>query len=55
MNASQAHLKNKEYSKTIDLCTKVLKDDSNNVKTLYRRAVAYQNNQDFDLSKVQTN
>lgn len=52
MNASQAYLKHKQYAKAIELCTKVLKDDPDNVKTLYRRGVAYLNNQDYDLAKV---
>lgn len=52
MNVSQAYLKTKEYSKTIQNCTKVLQNDPNNIKTLYRRAVAYHGNQDFDLAKV---
>lgn len=52
MNASQAYIKHKQYAKAIQLCTKVLKDDADNVKTLYRRGVAYVNNHDFDLAKV---
>lgn len=52
MNASQAYLKQKNYSKVIEYCGKVLKEDPNNLKTLYRRGVAFLNNQDFDESKV---
>lgn len=52
MNASQAYIKTKQYTKAIDLASKVLKDDPNNLKTLYRRGVAYLGNQDFDLAKV---
>lgn len=52
MNASQAYLKQKNYSKVIEYCGKVLKEDPNNLKTLYRRGVAFLNNQDFDESKA---
>lgn len=52
MNASQAYLKTKNYSKIIELCTKILKGDPDNIKSLYRRGLAYSGNQDFDLSKV---
>jgi Tfp pilus assembly protein PilF len=52
MNLSQAYLSGKQYAKAIESCTKVLKDDADNIKTLYRRGVAYTNNQDFDLAKV---
>jgi tetratricopeptide (TPR) repeat protein len=52
MNISQAYIKSKEYAKAIDACTKVLKDDADNIKTLYRRGVAYLHNQDYDLAKV---
>lgn len=52
MNASQACLQRKNYPKAITQCTKVLKEDPNNIKSLYRRGVAYCYNQDFDLAKV---
>lgn len=52
MNASQAYIKTKQFSKAIELCNKVLKNDANNVKTLYRRAVAYTGNQDYEKAKV---
>jgi tetratricopeptide (TPR) repeat protein len=52
MNLSQAYLKHQQYPKAIDLCGKVLKDDPDNIKTLYRRGVAYLHNQDYDQAKV---
>ena len=53
MNISQAYIKTKNFSKAIDESSKVLKEDENNLKTLYRRAVAYLGNQDFDKATVQ--
>lgn len=52
MNACQAYIKTKQYSKAISLSTKVLKDDPENLKMLFRRGVAYLGNQDFDLAKT---
>lgn len=54
MNLSQACLKTRRFADAISNCTKVLKEDENNVKTLYRRAVAYLGNQEFDRAKVST-
>lgn len=47
MNLSQACIKAKRFAEAIDNCTKVLKADDKNIKTLYRRAVAYSGNQQF--------
>lgn len=52
MNASQASINIKEYSKAVELCDKVLADDDKNMKSLYRRGVAYGRTQDFEKAKV---
>ena len=52
MNFSQACIKVKKYSDAIEACTKVLKEDEKNLKTFYRRAVAYLGNQEFEKAKV---
>lgn len=48
MNLSQACIKAKRFVEAIENCTKVLKVDEKNIKTLYRRAVAYLGNQQFE-------
>ncbi|XP_033336210.2 tetratricopeptide repeat protein 9C [Megalopta genalis] len=42
-NMAGCQLKRKNYEYTISLCTKILSKESNNVKALYRRGVAYGN------------
>jgi hypothetical protein len=52
MNITQAYIKNKQYAKAIDAATKVLNDDPDTIKTLFRRGVADLGNQDIELAKV---
>lgn len=52
MNLSQACIKAKRFAEAIENCTKVLKVDDKNIKTLYRRAVAYSGNQQFEEAQV---
>ena len=52
LNISQAYLKLNKYGDVIDHCTKVLKEESDCLKALYRRGLAYTKNQDFDRAKV---
>lgn len=47
LNISQAYLKVNKYADVIDNCTKVLKEESTNLKALYRRGLAYSKSQDF--------
>lgn len=47
MNLSQACIKTHRFAEAIENCTKVLSFDDKNIKTLYRRAVAYTGNQEF--------
>ena len=53
LNIAQAYLKLNKNSDVVDQCTKVLKDEPNNLKALYRRGVAYGKSQDFDRAQVQ--
>ena len=41
LNAAQCFLKLQNYSEAEKRCTEVLKNDNNNIKALYRRALAY--------------
>ena len=52
LNISQALLKLNKYSEVIDQSSKVLKDEPQNPKALYRRGVAYSRSQDFDRAQV---
>lgn len=51
LNISQAYLKLNKNADVIDNCTKVLKEEADNLKALYRRGVAYSKNQDFDKAQ----
>ena len=52
LNISQAYLKLNKYGDVIDHCTKVLKEENDCLKALYRRGLAYTKSQDFDRAKV---
>jgi Flp pilus assembly protein TadD len=52
LNLSQALLKLNKFGEVVDHSTKVLKDDPQNPKALYRRGVAYSRSQDFDRAQV---
>lgn len=52
LNISQAYLKLGKYAEVIDNCTKVLKEEDDNHKALYRRGIAFSKSQDFDKAKV---
>jgi tetratricopeptide (TPR) repeat protein len=52
LNISQAYLKLNKYSEVIDNCSKVLKEEDDCVKALFRRGVAYSRLQEFDKAKV---
>ncbi|XP_046741224.1 FK506-binding protein-like [Diprion similis] len=56
-NMAECHLIRKNFEHTVSLCHKVLERDGNNVKALYRRAVARENQGDYeraltDMEKV---
>lgn len=56
-NMVECHLIRKNFEHAISLCDKVLRRDENNVKALYRRAVARENLKDYeraleDMSRV---
>jgi FK506-binding protein 4/5 len=50
-NIASCHLRYKNYSHVIEMCNKVLFLEPNNVKALFRRAVAYMETQEFDQAK----
>jgi len=50
LNLALVFLKQNETHEAIKHCEKVLEEDKTNVKALYRRAQAYQNQNDFDLA-----
>ena len=52
LNISQAYLKLNKYAEVIDNCSKVLKEEEDCVKALFRRGVAYSRGQDFEKAKV---
>jgi hypothetical protein len=52
LNISQAYLKLNKFGDVVDQCSKVLKEESDCLKALYRRGLAYTKNQDFDRAKV---
>lgn len=52
LNLAQAYLKLNKSTDVVDQCTKVIKDEPNNLKALYRRGVAYGKSQDFDRAQV---
>lgn len=47
-NMAGCQLNRKNYEHTITLCTKILSKESNNIKALYRRGVAYGNLKDIE-------
>ncbi|XP_076645109.1 tetratricopeptide repeat protein 9C [Halictus rubicundus] len=47
-NMAECHLNRKNYEHTISLCTKILSQENNNIKALYRRGVAYGNLKDVE-------
>ncbi|GAB2282436.1 Peptidyl-prolyl cis-trans isomerase fkbp62 [Dionaea muscipula] len=51
LNNAACQLKLKEYKQAEKLCTKVLEQDSRNVKALYRRAQAYIEQADLELAE----
>lgn len=51
LNISQAYLKANKYRDVIDHCTKVLKEENDCLKALYRRGLAYTKIQDFEKAK----
>jgi tetratricopeptide (TPR) repeat protein len=52
LNLSQALLKLNRHAEVVDQASKVLKDDPQNLKALYRRGVAYSRSQDYDRAQV---
>lgn len=52
LNLSQALLKLNKFGDVVEQSTKVLKDDPQNLKALYRRGVAYSRSQDFDRAQA---
>ncbi|XP_065883184.1 uncharacterized protein [Dysidea avara] len=50
-NLAACHLKWEHYEDVCKLCSKVLSNDGNNVKCLYRRGVAYSKLNDFELAR----
>lgn len=51
-NIASCHLQYKNYCHAIEMCNKVLFVEPNNVKALFRRAVAYMEIQEFDQAKA---
>jgi tetratricopeptide (TPR) repeat protein len=54
-NIASCHLQYKNYSYAIEMCNKVLILEPNNVKALFRRAVAYMETQEFEQAKEDFN
>jgi FK506-binding protein 4/5 len=54
-NIASCHLQCKNYCHVIEMCNKVLFLEPNNVKALFRRAVAYMETQEFDQAKKDFN
>lgn len=52
LNIAQAYLKLNKNKEAAEAAGKVLKDDSINLKALYRRGLAYSKSQDFDRAQV---
>lgn len=52
LNTAQAYLKINKYFDVIEFCTKVLKEEPDNMKALYRRGVAYNRSQDFGKAET---
>ncbi|PNF35974.1 hypothetical protein B7P43_G03542 [Cryptotermes secundus] len=50
-NIASCHLHYKNYSYAIEMCNKVLVLEPNNIKALFRRAVAYMETQEFEQAK----
>lgn len=51
-NIASCHLKYKNYSNVIVMCNKVLFLKQNDIKALFRRAVAYMETQEFEAAKA---
>lgn len=51
-NIAACHLRRKNYEHAVTLCTKVLDKESNNVKVLYQRGVAYGSLGDIERAQV---
>lgn len=49
-NLSSCYFRNNKWQMVIDLCSKVLAVDNKNVKALYKIAVAYMNDRNFEKS-----
>lgn len=54
-NIASCHLQYKNYTHVIEMCNKVLFLEQNNVKALFRRAVAYMETQEFEEAKEDLN
>lgn len=52
LNIAQAYLKLNKNKEAVEAASKVLKEEPNNLKALYRRGVAYSKSQDFDRAQV---
>lgn len=51
-NIAAAKLKKMEYSTVIEICSKILQMDSNNIKAMFRRGIASYHRGDYDQSKL---
>ncbi|GFG29185.1 hypothetical protein Cfor_05004 [Coptotermes formosanus] len=54
-NIASCHLQCKNYAYVIQMCNKVLFLEQNNIKALFRRAVAYMETQEFEEAKEDLN
>ncbi|XP_010552023.1 PREDICTED: peptidyl-prolyl cis-trans isomerase FKBP65-like [Tarenaya hassleriana] len=51
LNKAACKLKQREYREAVELCTKVLSGEEENVKALYRRAEAYMETDELELAE----
>ncbi|KAJ8935385.1 hypothetical protein NQ314_012796 [Rhamnusium bicolor] len=51
-NLSSCYFRNQYWAMVINLCTKVLQFDRDNVKALYKIGVAYENDRNFEEAKA---